>query len=69
MFGCLPGYEAGNKHAVIYMHDGQMLFDSTTTWNKQEWHVDEVITKLISEKKIKDCIVVAIFINDEYRNS
>ena len=62
-------YEAGNKHAVIYMHDGQMLFDSTTTWNKQEWHVDEVITKLITEKKIKDCIVVAIFNNDENRNA
>jgi hypothetical protein len=63
------GYEAGTKHAVIYMHDGQMLFDSTTTWNKQEWHVDEVVTKLISEKKIKDCIVVAIFNNDENRDA
>jgi hypothetical protein len=62
-------YEAGKKYAVIYMHDGQMLFDSTTTWNKQEWHVDEVLTKLISEKKIKDCIVVAIFNNDENRNA
>ena len=28
------------KYAVLYMHDGQMLFDSTTTWNKQEWKVD-----------------------------
>jgi hypothetical protein len=46
-----------------------MLFDSTTTWNKQEWHVDEVITKLNSEGKIKDCIVVAICSNEEYRNS
>jgi predicted alpha/beta superfamily hydrolase len=63
------GYDAGNKYAVIYMNDGQMLFDSTTTWNKQEWHVDEVITKLNSEDKIKDCIVVAIFNNSEYRNS
>lgn len=63
------GYDAGKKHAVIYMHDGQMLFDSTTTWNKQEWHVDEVITKLNSEGKIKDCIVVAIFNNNEYRNT
>lgn len=52
------GYDSGSKHAVIYMHDGQMLFDSTTTWNKQEWHVDEVITKMNSENKIKDCIVV-----------
>jgi hypothetical protein len=63
------GYDAGKKNAVIYMHDGQMLFDSTTTWNKQEWHVDEVITKLHSEGTIKDCIVVAIYSNNEYRNS
>jgi predicted alpha/beta superfamily hydrolase len=63
------GYDTGKKHAVIYMHDGQMLFDSTTTWNKQEWQVDEVITKLDSEGKIKDCIVVAICSNNEYRNT
>jgi hypothetical protein len=62
-------YDSTRKHAVIYMNDGQMLFDSTTTWNKQEWHVDEVITKMIREGKIKDCIVVAIYSNDEYRNS
>lgn len=63
------GYDTGKKYAVIYMHDGQMLFDSTTTWNKQEWHVDEVITKLNSEGKIRDCIVVAIFNNSEYMNA
>jgi enterochelin esterase-like enzyme len=64
----LPGgYNADNKYAVIYMHDGQMLFDSTTTWNKQEWQVDETITKLTSENRIKDCIVVGIFNNGEYR--
>ena len=63
------GYDSDRKYAVIYMHDGQMLFDSTTTWNKQEWHVDEVITKMIPEGKIKDCIVVAICNNIEYRNT
>jgi hypothetical protein len=62
-------YDTGKKNAVIYMHDGQMLFDSTTTWNKKEWRVDEVITKLHSEGKIEDCIVVAIFNNSEYRNT
>ena len=37
------GYRAGEECCVIYMHDGQMLFDSTTTWNRQEWKVDEVL--------------------------
>jgi enterochelin esterase-like enzyme len=55
------GYSQKRKYAVLYMHDGQMLFDSTTTWNKQEWGVDEVVSKLIADKKIKDCIVVGVF--------
>lgn len=59
-------YSENKKHAVLYMHDGQMLFDSTTTWNKQEWKVDEWALKLMNENKIKDFIVVAIHnINEE----
>jgi len=63
------GYTANKKYAVLYMHDGQMLFDSTITWNKQEWHVDEVLTKLLIEGSIKDCIVVGIWNNGAYRRS
>jgi enterochelin esterase-like enzyme len=55
------GYSAEKRYAVIYMHDGQMLFDSTHTWNHQEWCVDETLTKLLKEKKIRNCIVVAIW--------
>ena len=45
-------YNPKNKYSVLYMHDGQMLFDASTTWNKQEWGVDEVIGKLIAEGAI-----------------
>jgi predicted alpha/beta superfamily hydrolase len=55
------GYNAAEKYSVLYMHDGQMLFDSNTTWNHQEWRVDETLTTLIDEKRIKQCIVVAIW--------
>ncbi|MCA0132570.1 alpha/beta hydrolase [Winogradskyella alexanderae] len=53
-------YSKEKRYSVLYMHDGQMLFDSTATWNKQEWKVDEWATKLIKEHKTKDFIVVAI---------
>ncbi len=53
-------YSSQKKYAVLYMHDGQMLFDSTVTWNKQEWLVDETMSSLIAQHKIKDCIVVGI---------
>jgi enterochelin esterase-like enzyme len=61
------GYNPDKKYAVIYMNDGQMLFDSTKSWNKQEWQMDEMISKLISGERIKDCIVVGIFNNGELR--
>lgn len=53
-------YDGKKRHAVLYMHDGQMLFDSTTTWNKQEWGVDEILGRLIAEGQVPGCIVVAV---------
>jgi pimeloyl-ACP methyl ester carboxylesterase len=38
-----------------------MLFDSTGTWNRQEWGVDETLGRLIRSGSIEDCIVVAIW--------
>lgn len=55
------GYNTTEKYAVIYMNDGQMLFDATTTWNKQAWEVDEVAGKLNAEGKVKKFIVVGIW--------
>jgi predicted alpha/beta superfamily hydrolase len=53
-------YSRDNKYSVLYLHDGQMLFDSTATWNKQEWKVDEWASQLMDEEKVNDFIVVAI---------
>jgi enterochelin esterase-like enzyme len=63
------GYNANKKYAVLYMHDGRALFDASIMWNKQAWHVDEVLGKLMAEKKIKDCIVVGIWNGDDRRHS
>jgi enterochelin esterase-like enzyme len=54
------GYEPSNTYSVIYMHDGQMLFDSTITWNRQAWRVHEVAQRLIDEGIIDPCIVVGV---------
>lgn len=60
-------YTADKKYAVLYMHDGQLLFDSTATWNHQEWQVDETMTRLMAENKIRNCIVVGIWNNGKKR--
>jgi enterochelin esterase-like enzyme len=56
-------YSEEEKYAVIYMHDGQMLFDNNITWNKQSWEVDETAGKLNAEGKTKKFIVVGIWNN------
>lgn len=62
-------YSPKKKYAVLYMNDGQMLFDAATTWNKQAWEVDETLGKLLKARRIKETIVVGVWNNGEYRAS
>lgn len=45
---------------TVYMHDGQMLFDSTKTWNKKEWQVDETCSQKMNRYAHEPFIVVGI---------
>lgn len=54
-------YSPNEKYQVLYMHDGHALFDSTKTWNNQEWAVDETMSKLLNKNKIQKTIVVGIW--------
>lgn len=63
------GYSEQGNYAVLYMHDGQMLYDSTVTWNKQEWQVDEVASELIGKGTVNPFIVVGIWNGDEDRHA
>jgi len=49
------------RHAVLYMHDGQNLFDPDTGYGGMEWKVDETLDRLIREGKVRPTIVVAIW--------
>jgi predicted alpha/beta superfamily hydrolase len=62
-------YSKEKKYAVLYLQDGQMLFDPNTTWNKQAWEIDKTITQLTSDKKIKECIVVGIWNGGKVRHA
>ena len=53
-----PSYNSSNKkYPVLYMHDGQNVFDDATSFSG-EWGVDEAIDTL--GLKTKECIVVGI---------
>lgn len=53
-------YSEKEQYAVLYMHDGQMLYDKTTSWNKQSWEVDSIAHALISSGRTMPFIVVGI---------
>ena len=44
---------------VIFMHDGQHLFDASNTWNNQSWEVDETAERLAIDG-VDNYIVIGI---------
>ena len=60
-------YNKEEKSALLFMHDGQMLFDSSTTWNGQEWGVDELFTDQGSA--FERTVVVGIHNGDTKRHA
>ena len=60
-------YSPIEKYPVLYLHDGQNLYDAKSSWNKQAWEIDKVGGKLIEEGKIKPFIAVGIFSIDNTR--
>jgi predicted alpha/beta superfamily hydrolase len=55
------GYDGTRLHAVLYMHDGQMLYDASTTWNKQSWDVAPTLQRLIDAGTLRDTMVVGVW--------
>ena len=54
-----PNYDTSNKsYPVMYMHDGQNLFDNNTSY-AGEWEVDETLNKLYQDKRF-ELIVIGI---------
>ena len=57
-----PGYDAakGKRFPVLYMHDGQNLFDKKLTNYNQEWQMDEAIPRMVRQGDLRSWIVVGI---------
>src|SRR5579871_4912540 len=57
-----PGYETEKRkrYPVLYMQDGQNLFDDATSF-LGEWHLDETAQALIPAKEIAPLIIVGIY--------
>jgi predicted alpha/beta superfamily hydrolase len=57
-----PSYDenAAKRYPVLYMHDGQNLFDAKTAAFGVEWGIDETVNHLVAMGKMDEVIVVGI---------
>lgn len=58
-----PGYDAQprRRYPVLYVHDGQNLFDPATSYGGTDWGLDETMTRLIAAGQVRPAIVVGIW--------
>ncbi|NQV53754.1 MAG: histidine kinase [Flavobacteriales bacterium] len=52
--------DSERRYPVLYMHDGQNLFDPATSYTGVDWQIDESLTAWIAEGIIEPMIVVGI---------
>ncbi len=64
-----PSYakDTVRRYPVLYMHDGQNLFDPATSYGNVDWAVDEAMTDLISKGAVREAIVVGIWNTSQRR--
>lgn len=63
-----PAYDADSRYPVLYMHDGQNLFEPDTAFQKGEhWRVGETASELILAGEIEPLIIVGIYNTGDHR--
>jgi predicted alpha/beta superfamily hydrolase len=57
-----PGYDEATdrRYPVLYLLDGQTLFDAADSYTTHVWEVDEVVSRLLGQGAIEPLIVVGI---------
>ena len=63
-----PGYdESDARYPVVYLHDGQNLFDPATAFGGTHWRAGETATALIEAGTIAPVILVGIYNTGKHR--
>jgi predicted alpha/beta superfamily hydrolase len=67
-----PSYDenTAKRYPVLYMHDGQNIFNAATAFGGVEWQVDETLNGMVTQGQAREVIVIGVDNNsariDEY---
>jgi enterochelin esterase-like enzyme len=58
-----PGYgkDPDKRYPVLYVHDGQNVFDPSLSYTGIDWDIDGAMTRLIEAGEIREAIVVGVW--------
>lgn len=58
-----PGYaeHPQRRYPVLYLHDGQNLFDPALSYTGVDWDIDGTMTRLIDQGGVREAIVVGVW--------
>jgi len=58
-----PGYatNVARRYPVVYVQDGQNLFDPASSFIGVDWGIDETMTQLIASNRVPEAIIVGIW--------
>lgn len=60
-----PDYATSKaRYPVLYLHDGQNVYDTPSPWSGKSWEVHRALARLIAAHKVRPVILVAIWNTD-----
>ncbi len=62
-------YSPDKRYNVLYVHDGQMLYDARMAWNGQAWDLHLAVARLAAAGRIADTLIVGVWNNGPWRRS
>ena len=62
-------YSPDKRYNVLYVHDGQMLYDARMAWNGQAWDLHLAVARLAAAGRIADTLIVGVWNNGPWRHS
>lgn len=64
-----PDFDTTQRYALLIAADGHALFDTTETWNAEEWKLDETLLALIESGSAPPLVVLGVHNGGKYRRS
>lgn len=55
------GYDGKNRHPVVYLHDGQAVFDGAHAMSTSGWHMDRAVQTWAGARPVRAPILVAVW--------